>query len=80
MNQQLPIESQFISTLADQLNEEIVLGTIQNAQEVVGNLSARLQDFGISRELSGYQNLTKQQIDETQIIVTIVNCNTNSPL
>ena len=33
MNQQLPIESQFISTLADQLNEEIVLGTIQNARE-----------------------------------------------
>ena len=81
MNQQLPIESQFISTLADQLNEEIVLETIQNAQEVVGNLSARLQDFGISvTELSGYQNLTKQQIDETQIIVTTVNCNTNSPL
>ena len=59
MNQQLPIESQFISTLADQLNEEIALRAIQNAQEVVGNLSARLQDFGISRELSGYQNLTK---------------------
>ncbi|CAO2183145.1 unnamed protein product [Urochloa humidicola] len=33
MNQQLPIESQFISKLADQLNAEIVLGTIQNAQE-----------------------------------------------
>ena len=60
MNQQLPIENQFISTLADQLNEEFVLGTIQNAEEVVGNFSARLQDFGISRELSGYQNLTKQ--------------------
>ena len=43
--------------------------------EVVG------KDFGISvRELSGYQNLTKQQIDETQIIVTTVICNTNSPL
>ena len=69
MNQQLPIKNQFISTLADQLNEEFVLGTIQNAEEVVGNLSARLQDFGSSRELSGYQNLTKQQIDETQIIV-----------
>ena len=51
MNQQLPIENQFISTLADRLNEEIVLGTIQNAEEVVRNLSARLQDFGISREL-----------------------------
>ncbi|VAI84780.1 unnamed protein product [Triticum turgidum subsp. durum] len=33
MNQQLPIESQFISKLADQLNAEIVLGTVQNAQE-----------------------------------------------
>ena len=69
MNQQLSIENQFISTLADQLNEEFVLGTIQNAEEVVGNLSARLQDFGISRELRVYHNLTKQRIDETQIIV-----------
>nr|GLL27460.1 DExH-box ATP-dependent RNA helicase DExH12-like [Ipomoea trifida] len=33
MNQQLPIESQFISQLADQLNAEIVLGTVQNAKE-----------------------------------------------
>ena len=52
MNQQLPIENQFISTLADhRFNEETVLGTIQNAEEVVGNLSARLQDFSSSREL-----------------------------
>ena len=29
----MPIESQFISRLADQLNAEIVLGTIQNARE-----------------------------------------------
>ncbi|KAF9622498.1 hypothetical protein IFM89_031902 [Coptis chinensis] len=33
MNQQLPIESQFVSKLADQLNVEIVLGTVQNARE-----------------------------------------------
>ncbi|OIT02580.1 dexh-box atp-dependent rna helicase dexh12 [Nicotiana attenuata] len=33
MNQQLPIESQFISKLPDQLNAEIVLGTVQNAKE-----------------------------------------------
>uniref|UniRef100_A0A0E0P155 RNA helicase n=1 Tax=Oryza rufipogon TaxID=4529 RepID=A0A0E0P155_ORYRU len=39
--------------------------------EVVGNLSARLKEYNITvRELSGDQNLTKQQIDETQIIVT----------
>lgn len=35
MNQQLPIESQFISRLADQLNAEIVLGTVQNAREAL---------------------------------------------
>ena len=52
MNQQLPVENQFISTLADhQFNKEIVLATIQNAEKFVGNLSARLQDFGIGREL-----------------------------
>ncbi|KAL5557644.1 hypothetical protein UlMin_033855 [Ulmus minor] len=39
--------------------------------EVVGNLSNRLQDYGVKvRELSGDQSLTRQQIDETQIIVT----------
>ncbi|PKI68193.1 hypothetical protein CRG98_011392 [Punica granatum] len=33
MNQQLPIESQFVSKLADQLNAEIVLGSVQHAEE-----------------------------------------------
>ncbi|KAM0827451.1 hypothetical protein ACQ4PT_068176 [Festuca glaucescens] len=39
--------------------------------EVVGNFSARLKEYNVTvRELRGDQNLTKQQIDETQIIVT----------
>eukprot|EP00118_Oscarella_pearsei_P003355 m.13994 g.13994 ORF g.13994 m.13994 type:complete len:2136 (+) comp25397_c0_seq1:78-6485(+) len=33
LNQQLPVESQFINKLADNLNAEIVLGTVQNAKE-----------------------------------------------
>lgn len=33
MNQQLPIESQYIAKLADNLNAEIVLGTVQTARE-----------------------------------------------
>ncbi|KAH9291375.1 hypothetical protein KI387_027256, partial [Taxus chinensis] len=33
MNQQLLIESQFVSKLTDHLNAEIVLGTVQNARE-----------------------------------------------
>ncbi|KAG5559686.1 hypothetical protein RHGRI_009264 [Rhododendron griersonianum] len=39
MNQQLPIESQFVSKLADQVNAEIVLGTVQNAREACNWLS-----------------------------------------
>ncbi|KAI8793415.1 U5 small nuclear ribonucleoprotein 200 kDa helicase [Biomphalaria glabrata] len=35
MNQQLPIESQFISKLADNLNAEVVLGSIHNIKEAV---------------------------------------------
>ncbi|CAG8517169.1 20044_t:CDS:2, partial [Racocetra fulgida] len=35
LNQQLPIESQFISKLADNLNAEIVLGTVRNRDEAV---------------------------------------------
>ena len=33
LNQQLPIESQFISKLTDNLNAEVVLGTIHNVKE-----------------------------------------------
>lgn len=33
LNQQLPVESQFITKLADNLNAEIVLGTVQNVRD-----------------------------------------------
>lgn len=35
LNQQLPIESQFVARLADNLNAEIVLGTVRNRDEAV---------------------------------------------
>lgn len=35
LNQQLPIESQFVSKLADNLNAEVVLGTIRTRDEAV---------------------------------------------
>ncbi|KAJ8517086.1 hypothetical protein ONZ45_g5700 [Pleurotus djamor] len=35
LNQQLPIESQFVSKLVDNLNAEVVLGTIRNRDEAV---------------------------------------------
>mmetsp|Transcript_3106 Transcript_3106/g.7162 ORF Transcript_3106/g.7162 Transcript_3106/m.7162 type:complete len:2217 (+) Transcript_3106:149-6799(+) len=34
-NQQLPIESQFVNNLADALNAEVVLGTVQGVREAV---------------------------------------------
>jgi pre-mRNA-splicing helicase BRR2 len=39
MNQQLPIESQFILKLADNLNAEIVLGNVQNTKDAVNWLA-----------------------------------------
>lgn len=39
LNQQLPIESQFVSRLVDNLNAEIVLGTIRNIKDAVEWLS-----------------------------------------
>lgn len=35
MNQQLPIESQFVAKMVDNLNAEIVLGTVRNRDEAV---------------------------------------------
>eukprot|EP01015_Nassula_variabilis_P029134 TRINITY_DN6205_c0_g2_i1.p1 TRINITY_DN6205_c0_g2~~TRINITY_DN6205_c0_g2_i1.p1 ORF type:complete len:159 (-),score=25.07 TRINITY_DN6205_c0_g2_i1:38-514(-) len=35
LNQQLPIESQFITQMADQLNAEIVMGSIANVKDAV---------------------------------------------
>ncbi|KAF6753600.1 Sec63 Brl domain-containing protein [Ephemerocybe angulata] len=35
LNQQLPIESQFVAKLADNLNAEIVLGTVRSREEAV---------------------------------------------
>lgn len=32
---QLPIESQFIQSLADQMNAEIAIGTIKNVKEAI---------------------------------------------
>lgn len=40
-------------------------------QEMVGNFSARLKVYGVKvGELTGDSQMTKQQISETQIIVT----------
>jgi pre-mRNA-splicing helicase BRR2 len=39
LNQQLPIESQFVSKLADQLNAEVCLGSIKNIDEAAQWLS-----------------------------------------
>ena len=44
LNQQLPIESQYVSRLADSLNAEIVLGTVQNAHEGVNWLGCAHPD------------------------------------
>ena len=61
MNQQLPIESQFISKLADNLNAEVVLGTVQNVREAVDWLGeyAYQKTSGWNKLLQTSYNLKK---------------------
>jgi pre-mRNA-splicing helicase BRR2 len=42
LNQQLPIESQFVSKLTDNLNAEIVLGTIRNRTKLCNGWGIRI--------------------------------------
>ena len=42
---QLPVESHFIEKIADSLNAEIVLGTVQNAKEAVNWLGEYIQGY-----------------------------------
>jgi len=58
MNQQLPIESQFIAKLADNLNAEIVLGTVQNAKEAVNWLGESCHSLAPGVRLHQYQPIT----------------------
>ena len=63
LNQQLPIESQFISKLADNLNAEIVLGTIRNRSEAVQWLGYTYLYVRMLRNPSLY-NITADELKE----------------
>jgi len=60
-NQQLPIESQLITQLADQLNAEVVLGTVSNVKEAINWLGYSYLYIRMLRAPNLYG------IDETEI-------------
>ncbi|KAI0979875.1 hypothetical protein GJ496_001918 [Pomphorhynchus laevis] len=62
MNQQLPIESQFISKIVDNLNAEIVLGTIHNAKDAVNWLTYTYMYIRMIRNPTLY-GITLEQAD-----------------
>ncbi|CEG74331.1 Putative Sec63-domain-containing protein [Rhizopus microsporus] len=63
LNTQLPIESQFIAKLADNLNAEIVLGTIRNRDEAVQWLGYTYLYVRMLRNPSLY-SITPDEMDE----------------
>lgn len=67
MNQQLPIESQFIGKLADNLNAEIVLGTVQNAKEAVHWLGYTYLYIRMLRNPSLY-GITHDEIEKDPLL------------
>ncbi|KAI9758811.1 MAG: hypothetical protein M4579_002825 [Chaenotheca gracillima] len=81
MNQQLPIESQFMSKLADNLNAEIVLGNVQTRDEAVDWLGytylfvRMLRSPGLYSVGSEYENdeaLEQKRVDLVHSAATIL--------
>ncbi|KZS98066.1 Sec63-domain-containing protein [Sistotremastrum niveocremeum HHB9708] len=68
MNQQLPIESQLVSKLADNLNAEIVLGTIRNRDEAIQWLGYTYLYVRMLRTPSLYQVGVDYQDDDPLLI------------
>eukprot|EP00906_Rhabdomonas_costata_P006818 RCo009880 len=67
MNQQLPIESQFISKLPDMLNAEIVLGTVQNTKEAISWLGYTYLYVRMLRNPSLY-SISKQEMADDPLL------------
>jgi pre-mRNA-splicing helicase BRR2 len=82
MNQQLPIESQFIKKLPDMLNAEIVLGSIQTLQEAAAWLGytylhvRMLRNpafYGVSQDdLEDDPTLKQRRLDLAHTAVTLL--------
>eukprot|EP00698_Gefionella_okellyi_P015841 TRINITY_DN4494_c0_g1_i1.p1 TRINITY_DN4494_c0_g1~~TRINITY_DN4494_c0_g1_i1.p1 ORF type:complete len:2123 (+),score=500.62 TRINITY_DN4494_c0_g1_i1:747-6371(+) len=68
LNQQLPIESQFVSKLADNLNAEIVLGTVNNISEAVSWLGYTYLYIRMQREPSLY-GINQDMLDDDPKLV-----------
>ncbi|KAL1662116.1 Sec63 Brl domain-containing protein [Schizophyllum commune] len=68
MNQQLPIESQFVAKLADNLNAEIVLGTIRNRDEAVQWLGYTYLYVRMLKDPSLYSVGVDYQVDDVGLV------------
>ncbi|CAH1783166.1 unnamed protein product [Owenia fusiformis] len=67
LNQQLPVESQFIAKLPDHLNAEIVLGTVQNVREAVHWLGYSYLYIRMLRQPTLY-GISHDQIKEDKLL------------
>lgn len=69
INMQLPIESQFVANLADQLNAEIVLGSITNTKEAVTWLGYTYLYIRMMRNPALY-GITKEEFQNDQYLIS----------
>lgn len=67
-NMQLPIESQFMSQLADQLNAEIVMGTVSNIRDAVNWLAYTYLYVRMLRSPELY-GMKKEILDEDPLLI-----------
>ncbi|XP_059610853.1 U5 small nuclear ribonucleoprotein 200 kDa helicase [Phlebotomus argentipes] len=69
LNQQLPIESQFVSKMPDMLNAEIVLGTVQNVKDAVNWLGYTYLYIRMLRQPTLY-GISHDQMKEDSLLET----------
>eukprot|EP01134_Creolimax_fragrantissima_P000807 CFRG0807T1 len=67
LNQQLPVESQLVGHLADALNAEVVLGSIQNAREASNWLGYTYLYVRMLRSPTVY-GLTHEQLEQDPVL------------
>ena len=67
MNEQLPVESQMVKKLADNLNAEVVMGTVQNTREAAAWLSYTYLYVRMLRSPALY-GVTKRELKEDPLL------------
>jgi pre-mRNA-splicing helicase BRR2 len=74
LNEQLPIESQFVKKLTDALNAEVVLGTLQNLREAANWLGYTYLNIRMMKKPQQYGVPFTEADEDPKMLVRLLTC------